>query len=163
MRDRAGVPELSDDPSAGGVDCVRNPSPTAHLLCAPQTGCVGPAESFGADGRRFGNNQSRGSALGIAVRLNLSGHVVDRTRPHPRQRCHDNSVRQIEIAHSKWGKERLSRHHTVTTIFPICSPASMKRCASAMLSKPKVRAIVGRSAPVARTLLTNSFIAASLW
>jgi hypothetical protein len=49
----------------------------------------------------------------------------------------------------------------VTTIFPTCSPASMKRWASAIWSKGKVRAIVGWKAPSARPALTNCFSAAS--
>src|ERR1700737_3766178 len=167
MREPSGVPQGGADPSAGGVDRVRHPSPTAHLLRAPQAGRVGPAESLRADGCCFGDDQSRGSALGIVVRLKLSRHMVDRTRPHPRQRCHDNPVRQIEIAHSKWSKKPVSRHvgvletdHTVTTIFPTCLPASMKRWASTMSSNANVRVITGESDPSATPSVTNCLSAA---
>jgi hypothetical protein len=43
-----------------------------------------------------------------------------------------------------------TKDQRVTTTLPTCSPASMRRWASAIWSKGKVRAIVGRKASSAR-------------
>jgi len=36
--------------------------------------------------------------------------VIDRPSAHAGERCHDNAIGQIQIAHADWGKERLDGH-----------------------------------------------------
>jgi hypothetical protein len=36
--------------------------------------------------------------------------VIHRPSAHAGERCHDNTIGQIQIAHADWGKERLDGH-----------------------------------------------------
>src|SRR5579862_8708280 len=99
MRDRAGVPELCDDPTADSVDGIRDTSPSADLLPGPQSWRIGPTESFRANCGGLRDDQSSRSALRVIFRLQSRGHMIMRLRTHPDERRHDDAVRKNEVSH----------------------------------------------------------------
>jgi len=42
--------------------------------------------------------------------LQRGRHVIHRPSAHAGERCHDDAIGQIQIAHAEWGKERLDGH-----------------------------------------------------
>src|SRR6201998_903591 len=112
MRNCAGVPELGNDPTAGSMDSIRDPSPAANMLLRPEAWCIGPAKSLRANRGGFGDDQSRRSTLRIILRLQGRGHVIMRLGTHPGERRHDDAVRKIEVSHSIWFEKRLIQHHS---------------------------------------------------
>ena len=40
----------------------------------------------------------------------IAAHVIHRPSAHAGERCHDDAIGQIQIAHAEWGKERLDGH-----------------------------------------------------
>jgi hypothetical protein len=105
MGDGAGVPELGDNSATGVVHGVGDPAPSPHLLRAPKTWRVGPAEAVGTDRGGFGDNQAGRGALGIIFSLQRCRHVIDRPGAHARKRRHDDPTGQVEIAHADRGEE----------------------------------------------------------
>src|ERR1700739_4435143 len=111
MRNCAGVPELGNDPTAGSMDSIRDPSPAANMLLRPEAWCIGPAKSLRANRGGFGDDQSRRSTLRIILRLQDRGHVIMWLGTHPGERRHDDAVRKIAPSHAIGCEERLIRHH----------------------------------------------------
>jgi len=110
MGNSSGVPKLRNDAAAGGMHGVCDQAPSAHLIRAPQSGGIGKAKAVSTDRGRFRDDQSSRSTLGIVFGLQRGRHVIHRPSAHAGERCHDDAIGQIQIAHTEWGKERLDGH-----------------------------------------------------
>ncbi len=107
------MPKLGDDAATGVVNCIGDESPSANLLFAPEAGCVGPAETVGADCSGLGNDEAGGSSLSVVLRLQGSGYVIVRVGTHSRKRRHDDAVAKIKISHAEGSEKRLRRRDSV--------------------------------------------------
>ncbi len=101
------MPKLGDDAAADVVNGIGDESPSADLLFAPETGCVGPSEAVGADSGGLGKDEAGGSSLDVVLRLKGGGYVIVRMGAHARQRRHDDAVAKAEISHAEGSEKRL--------------------------------------------------------
>ena len=101
MHQPAHVPHLQHDQPAFIVDRLSHLLPALDLFIAPDTGGGGPAQSFDADPRGFGDDQPGTCPLPVICRHHLVGHRSRLGRTPPRERCHENPVRGFEGTHGE--------------------------------------------------------------
>src|ERR1700722_15851550 len=98
------------------MDCIRDAPPSADLLSCPEAWCIRPAESFRTNCGGLCDDQSSRRTLRVILRLPVGRHMIVGSCAHPRERGHDDAVREIEVSHSIRCEKRLIRHPTNSCI-----------------------------------------------
>ncbi len=88
----AHVPELQEDPPAGGVDRIGHQSPSGDLLRAVDAGGEGIAFALGRDLGGLGHDQGGTGTLGVVAGIHCVGHVTRLGAARTRHGRHDDAV-----------------------------------------------------------------------
>ncbi|MCY1184960.1 hypothetical protein D9M73_256960 [compost metagenome] len=95
--DAADVPQLQDDPPAGGVHGLGDVVPALHLLVGPDAGGIRIADAQRGHRGGFADDQPGGRALGVVLGHQRVGHTAF-VRAAAGQGSHDDAVGEFQVA-----------------------------------------------------------------
>src|SRR5579872_6273546 len=93
------MPELRVYQAALFVNGISHATPSPNLPGTPKTRSIGPAVSIWADLSAFADDETGRGALGVVFSVQFGGNMTGVGRAHPGQRCHNDPVRQLQLAH----------------------------------------------------------------
>ncbi|MNY04289.1 hypothetical protein D3C86_1369560 [compost metagenome] len=96
--DAADVPQLQDDPPAGGVHGLGDVLPALYLLGGPDAGGVRVADAHRRDRGGFADDQAGAGALHVVLGHQRAGYAAG-LGAAAGQRGHDHAVGQLQIAY----------------------------------------------------------------
>src|SRR5271155_4070525 len=101
------MPELCIYQATLFVNGIRHTTPSPNLLGTPKTRSIGPTVSIGADLGAFADDETGRGALSVVFGVQFGGHMTEVSRTHAGQWGHNDSVWQLQFAHTNRGEKRL--------------------------------------------------------
>ena len=111
--DTTDVPQLCRHQPAFGVNGVGHPRPAGHLLGAVDARGVHVALADRRDLRSLADDEAGTGALPVVLDHEVVRDVAGNARPHPCQRRHDHTIRQLLVAD---GQRLEERRHSGTNL-----------------------------------------------